>query len=65
VHEGTEHKGNVAMPHTKRQQNTIKTTIGELAAAYYEAALSELHDPKAAERVASQMVLNAMKRQGR
>jgi hypothetical protein len=51
------------MPHTKRSQNTIKTTIGELAAAYYEAALSELHDEKAAEQIAHQMVLAAMKRQ--
>ncbi len=53
------------MPHTKRSQSTIKTTIGELAAAYYEAALSELHDEKAAEAIASQMVLAAMKRQNR
>lgn len=53
------------MPHTKRQQQTIKTTIGELAAAYYEAALQELHDERAAEALATQMVLDAMKRQKR
>ncbi len=50
------------MPHTKRSQKTIKTTLGELAAAYYEAALAELGDEVMAERVASQMMLDAVKR---
>jgi hypothetical protein len=50
------------MPHTKRQNRTIKTTLGELAAAYYEAALSELHDEAAAQKIAAQMMADAMKR---
>jgi hypothetical protein len=50
------------MSHSKRQNRTIQTTLGELASAYYEAALSELHDETAAQRLASQMVTNAVKR---
>lgn len=50
------------MPHTKRQQQTIRTTLGELAAAYYEAALAELGDERMAERVATQMVSDALRR---
>jgi hypothetical protein len=47
------------MPHTKRQQQ-IRTTIGELTAAYYEAALAELKEPWLAARIAQQMVRDAL-----
>ena len=47
------------MPHTKRQQS-IRTTVGELTAAYYEAALAELKDAALAARVAQQMVRDAL-----
>jgi hypothetical protein len=50
------------MPHTKRQSH-ITTTVGELANAFYEAALAELKDPGLAARVAQQMVRAAMSRQ--
>ena len=50
------------MSHTKRQNRSIKTTIGDLAAAYYEAALSELGDESVARRVAAQMTADVMKR---
>lgn len=49
------------MPHTKRSTKTIRTTIGELAAAFYEAALAELKDESAAARVAQRMVQDAVK----
>ena len=49
------------MPHTKRPTKTIRTTIGELAAAYYEAALSELKDEAAAARLTQRMVQDAVK----
>ncbi len=51
------------MPHSKRQVSRITTTIGELAAAYYEAALSEFKDAAVAARVAEQMVKDAIARQ--
>jgi hypothetical protein len=47
------------MPHTKRQQS-IRTTVGELTAAYYEAALAELKDATLAARVAQRMVKDAL-----
>jgi hypothetical protein len=47
------------MHHPKRQQS-IRTTLGELAAAYYEAALAELKQPALAARVAQQMVQDAV-----
>jgi hypothetical protein len=53
-----ERRSNV-MPHTKRQQS-IRTTIGELTAAYYEAALAELKDATLAARVAERMVKDAL-----
>lgn len=50
------------MPHTKnRNQKTIRTTLGELAAAFYEAALAELKDETMAAKVAQKMVQEAMK----
>ena len=50
------------MPHTKRRSNkTIRTTLGDLAAAFYEAALAELKDEAAAARVAQKMVQDAVR----
>jgi hypothetical protein len=40
---------------------TIRTTVGDLASAFYEAALAELHDETAAARIAQQMVRDAVK----
>jgi len=40
---------------------TIRTTVGDLASAFYEAALAELHDETAAARIAQQMVEDAVK----
>lgn len=51
------------MRHTKRSQKTIKTTLGELAAAFYEAALAELKDEALAAKVARTMVQDAVKYQ--
>ena len=50
------------MSHAKRDSR-ITTTVGELANAFYEAALAELKDPGLAARVAQQMVRDAMTRQ--
>lgn len=47
------------MPHNKR--NKIKTTLGELAAAFYEAALAELKNETIAARVAQKMVQDVVK----
>jgi hypothetical protein len=45
------------MPHIKRsQQKTFTTTVGELAAAFYDAALAELKNEGLAAKVAQQMV---------
>jgi hypothetical protein len=49
------------MLHHKRQQQ-IRTTVGELTAAYYEAALAELKDTALAARVAQRMVREALHR---
>ena len=49
------------MHNTKRHTKTIRTTIGDLAAAFYEAALAELKDEVAAARVAPRMVQDAVK----
>jgi len=49
------------MPHTKRQ-HPIRTTVGELTAAYYEAALAELKDAALAARIAQRMVKEALTR---
>jgi hypothetical protein len=50
------------MPHTKRTTTTIKTTIAELAAAYYDAALAEVKDPRVAARIADEMLKEALRR---
>ncbi len=51
------------MPHSKRsQQKTITTTVGDLAAAFYEAALAELKNEGLAARVAQQMVREALQK---
>ena len=49
-------------PKSKRQPARVNTTVGDLAAAFYEAALSELKNPLLAARVAEQLVHNAMGR---
>ncbi len=50
------------MPHTKRRAcKTIRTTLGQLAAAYYDAALAELKDEATACRVAQEMVKDAVR----
>ena len=51
------------MPNTKRQVSRITTTVGELAAAFYDAALAELKNPAVAARVAGQMVREAIAKQ--
>ncbi len=51
------------MPHTKRRASRITTTIGELAAAFYDAALAELKNPVIAARIAEQMVREAIAKQ--
>ena len=47
------------MPHTNRK---IKTTLGEMTAAFYEAALSELKDEKLAQKVAQDLVKDTLRR---
>lgn len=49
-------------PKSKRQPARVNTTVGDLAAAFYEAALSELKNPLLAARVAEQLVRDAMGR---
>ena len=50
------------MSQTKRTQSkTISTTVGELAAAFYEAALAEFKNEALAARVAQQMVKDAIR----
>jgi hypothetical protein len=56
------HTKETAMPHTKRTQSkTISTTVGELAAAFYEAALAELKNESLAAKVAQQMVKDVLR----
>ena len=47
---------------THRAPKKIDTTLGELAAAYYEAALAALGEKTLAARVAQQMVQDALRR---
>ena len=49
------------MTNKKQPTQTIRTTVGELAAAFYEAALAELHDEIKAARIAQQMVQDAVR----
>lgn len=46
----------------KSRAQTVRTTVGQLAIAYYEAALAELGDEKLAQRVATQMLQEALLR---
>jgi len=46
----------------KRQPKTITTTIGDLAAAFYEAALAELKHEGLARKVAQEMVQDVLRR---
>lgn len=43
-------------------ENLVHTTVGDLAAAFYEEALRELGDEKLAERVAKELTLGALRR---
>jgi len=45
-----------------KNQQQLNTTLGDLAAALYEEALAELGDKRLAQRVASQMLMEALKR---
>jgi hypothetical protein len=49
-------------PDTIESTVNLDTTIGELAAAYYEAALQELGNEAAAARVSRQLTLAALGR---
>lgn len=44
------------MKRTHHHHKTLNTTIGELAAAFYEAALAELHDERAAAALAQELL---------
>ena len=49
------------MLHKRHKEATaLKTTLGELTAAYYDAALAELKNEKLAARVAEKMVREAL-----
>ena len=50
------------MPHTKSRASTIQTTIADLAAAYYEAALAEVKNERVAARIADEMLKEALRR---
>jgi hypothetical protein len=50
------------MHHAKRQPKTITTTIGDLAAAFYEAAFAELKNEGLARKVAQEMVQDVLRR---
>lgn len=43
-------------------ENVVHTTVGDLTAAFYEAALAELGDEKLAQRVAKELTLGALRR---
>ncbi len=49
------------MPHNKK----LKTTLGDLTAAFYEAALSELKDEKLAQKVAQDLVKETLRKMQR
>ena len=49
------------MQRGKRTQDTIRTTLGELAAAFYETALAELKNEAAAARLAQRLVQQALR----
>lgn len=45
-----------------KDNHKVSTTLGDLAAALYEEALAELGDKRLAQRVASQMLMEALRR---
>ena len=45
-----------------KEKQKVNTTLGDLAAALYEEALAELGDKRLAQRVASQMLMEALRR---
>ena len=45
-----------------KDNQKVSTTLGDLAAALYEEALAELGDKRLAQRVASQLLLEALSR---
>ena len=49
------------MSNKKRATKTIRTTIGELAAAFYEAALAEVRDEIQAAKLAQHMMQDVVK----
>jgi hypothetical protein len=51
------------MPHTTNsQRKPTTTTVGEIAAAFYEAALAELKNEGLAAKVAEQLVRDFLRR---
>jgi hypothetical protein len=50
---------------THRSAKKIETTLGELAAAFYEVALEETGNQEAAVQIAQRMVQDAMRRRAR
>ena len=51
------------MDPSKNNKLTTQTTIGELAAAYFEAALAELGDERLASRVSAELIAEVMRNQ--
>lgn len=43
-------------------ENVVHTTVGDLAAAFYETALAELGDEQLAERVARKLTVDALRK---
>lgn len=52
-------------PNLNDTSTPFQTTLGELAAAYYEAALAELGDEALASEVSAKLVARAMKQRNR
>lgn len=49
---------------TQRAPKKIDTTIGDLAAAFYEAALQEVGERAKAARIAQRMVQDVLRKRG-
>lgn len=45
----------------RRTSHVLQTTLAELSTAYFEAALAELGDERMAERVATRLVVDAVR----
>lgn len=45
----------------RHHDNVLQTTLAELTVAYFEAALAELGDERMAERVATRLVVAAVR----